>query len=77
MVHQTLILEKVLTDIGQVVRETLTTGKQLPIAAQTGFEGMAAGIDDLGIGQDQMHKSQVREVVRHLVDEAGRPFGTV
>ena len=33
------------------------------------LSGLAAGIDYFGVGQNQMHQTEMPEVVRHLIDE--------
>ena len=77
VIHQSLVLEEILTDVGQVVGEGLAPGKQLPKTTQARIQRMAPGIDDLCLGQDQMDESHRREIVGHLVDEAGRALGAV
>ena len=70
VIHHALVLQEVLSDIGEVIDEGLTLGKELPVAAQRCVQRMAPRIDDLGIGQNQMNKSHGREVVGHLVNKA-------
>ena len=72
MVHQRLVFEVVLADLGELEGEGLALGEVLAVAAQARVHGMAARVDDPGVGQDQVQQPDVGEVVGHLVDEVAR-----
>jgi hypothetical protein len=57
------------TDVGQVVGEGLAACEMLFPGEEAAAHRMAAGVDDAGIGQDQMDQADMLPVVGHLVDE--------
>src|SRR5262249_23717357 len=71
--HHPDVLQIVLTEFQQVVREALTLREELLVAAHTGIESVAPRINHARVRQDQANKADVCEVVWHLVDEARRP----
>ena len=64
----------VAADVLQRIAEVLAAGKVLLESGKTAAERVAPRVDDAGVGQDQLDQADVREVVRHLVDEH-RPVG--
>jgi hypothetical protein len=56
MLRRLMILSVVFGELHHVVREVLALAEKLLIGAETAVEGMAPGIDDLRIRQDQVIK---------------------
>ena len=69
VVHQLHVLPVVVADFAQAVGELLAFAEQLLEAAEAARQRMSAGVDHLGVGQDELDQADVEEVVRHLVDE--------
>src|SRR5215469_4860272 len=69
MRHEADVVAVVAAEILEVVGEALAVRELLLEARETAAERVAAGVDDPGVGQDQLNESDIEAVVRHLVDE--------
>src|SRR5690242_7125414 len=69
MRHQPNVIGVVVSDVREIVGGRLPAREMLPEVGETAGERMAACIDDLRIGQDQLDERYVEPVVRQLVDE--------
>src|SRR5579862_27226 len=69
MRHQARIVAPIAAEIAEVVAEGLAAREMLLEVGQAARHRMAPRVDDPGIGQDQMDKAHMQEIVRHLVDE--------
>ena len=72
MRHELDVVAVVAADLGEVVGEILAAREMLLEAGEAAAERMPARIDDLRVRQHQVDEPDVREVVRHLVDEERR-----
>ena len=72
MRHELDVVAVVAADVFQAVGEVLAAGEMLFESRKAAAERVAPRIDDLRVRQQQLDQADVREVVRHLVDEEGR-----
>ena len=73
MRHQRHIIGVIAPEFGKVVAESLAAREMLLIGGEAAAQWMAAGIDDLGVRQDEVNQPDMRPIVRHLVDEERPP----
>src|SRR5579863_3932580 len=71
MIHELDIHPVIAADVLDAVRELLAGREKLFVIAEAAGEGVSAGIDDSGVGQDEMNQPKIAKIVRHLVDEEG------
>src|SRR5215469_2119936 len=79
MTHELEVGAVVPRDVLESIGECLALRKELLEVAEAAGHGLAAYVDDPGIGQNEVNQPDVPEVVRHLVDEARparSPIGT-
>ena len=69
MTHQAVVLQVVLAEFDEIVRERLPPKKELLEAAETAVEWMTGRVDDPGAGQHQAKQADVLEIVRQFVGE--------
>jgi hypothetical protein len=74
MGHQPDVVAIIAPQIRQIVSEGLALGEMLLEVGEAARQRVAAGVDDLGIGQDQVNEGGVQPVVGQLVDKE-RPIG--
>jgi hypothetical protein len=72
MRHQLDVVAVVAADVVEPVAEILPARVVLLEVGEAARQRMAARVDDLRVRQGQVDQADVREVVRHLVDEARR-----
>src|SRR5579863_6820365 len=72
VLHQRGVITVVAADVLERVGEILSTGEVLLEAREATAERVAPGIDDACVRQDQLNESDIKPVVRHLVDEERR-----
>ena len=69
MIHQCHIVAIVLANLRQAIGELLAGCEQLLEAAEATGHGVAPGINNASIWQDQMNQADMAKIVRHFVDE--------
>ncbi len=69
MLHQLEVSAVVAADIFDAVGELLPTREQLLEVPEAAGHGLTARVDDLRIRVHEVDKTDVPEIVRHLVDE--------
>ena len=63
MRHQPDIVRIIATDMFEVVGEGLATREMLAKVGQAAAEGVAAGVDDLRVGEDQLDERHEHPVI--------------
>src|SRR5579862_2044616 len=72
VLHQRDVVTVVAADVLEREGEILSAGEMLLEAREATAERVAPGIDDACVRQDQLNESDIKPVVRHLVDEEWR-----
>ena len=69
VLHKIKIVIVVLADLLQSIGEFLAAGEQLLETTKAAGHRFTAGVNDSGVGQNQMNQTNMAEVIGHLVDE--------
>ena len=64
MFYHGVILLIIVSNLQHAIRKILAATEELLVTAKTTVEGMPAGIDYFGIGQDQMCETDQGEIIR-------------
>ena len=67
--HHGVVLFVVMGQVQHVVGEILTRAEQLFVTAKAAIERMPAGIDDLGVRQNQVQQAHVNEIIGQFIGE--------